>query len=381
MKRRLFGEEHNIFRDAFRKFLEKEIVPHHEQWEKDGIVSREAWLKAGEQGFLCTWMPEEFGGSAADFLYSVIITEELAKARVSGFMLSLHSDIVVPYIFSFGNKAQKDRWMPKCTTGEYITAVAMTEPGAGSDLAAINTTAIKDGDHYVLNGQKTFISNGLLCDLVVTAVKTNPKATPAQTGVSLIVVENGTPGFVKGRKLDKMGLKAQDTAELYFEDCRVPKENLLGDEGMGFVYLMQKLQPERLICAVGAQAGAEIILRDVMKYTKERVAFGKPISKFQNTRFKLAEMATEIEIGRAFVDRLTEDHMAGREVITETCMAKWWITEMLKRAADEALQLYGGYGYMLEYPIAKDYMDARVQTIYAGTTEIMKEVIGRRMGL
>lgn len=381
MKRRLFGEEHNIFRDAFRKFLEKEIVPHHEQWEKDGIVSREAWLKAGEQGFLCTWMPEEFGGSAADFLYSVIITEELAKARVSGFMLSLHSDIVVPYIFTFGNKAQKDRWMPKCTTGEYITAVAMTEPGAGSDLAAINTTAIKDGDHYVLNGQKTFISNGLLCDLVVAAVKTNPKATPAQTGVSLIVVEYGTPGFVKGRKLEKMGLKAQDTAELYFEDCRVPKENLLGDEGMGFIYLMQKLQPERLICAVGAQAGAEIILRDVMKYTKERVAFGKPISKFQNTRFKLAEMATEIEIGRAFVDRLTEDHIAGREVITETCMAKWWITEMLKRAADEALQLYGGYGYMLEYPIAKDYMDARVQTIYAGTTEIMKEVIGRRMGL
>ncbi len=381
MERKLFSEEHNIFRDGFRKFLEKEIVPHHEQWEKDGKVSREAWLKAGEQGFLCPWLPEEYGGFNADFLYSVIMAEECVNARVSGYMIGLHTDIVVPYINSFGNAEQKKRWLPKCVTGEYITAVAMTEPGAGSDLASINTTAVKDGDDYILNGQKTFISNGLISDLVVTAVKTDTKAKPAHMGISLVVVEEGMPGFKRGRKLEKMGMHAQDTSELYFEDCRVPRANLLGDEGMGFIYLMQKLQQERLVCAIGAQAAAEMILRDAIKYTKERSAFGRTISKFQHTRFKLAEMATEIEIGRAFVDRLIQDHMEKKDVVTETCMAKWWTTEMLKRTADQALQFYGGYGYMLEYPICKDYMDVRVQTIYAGTTEVMKEIIGRRMGL
>ena len=381
MKRKLFSEEHEIFRKAFRKFLEKEVIPYHEQWEKDGIVSREVWLKAGEQGYLCPWLPEEYGGYGADFLYSVVVIEECVKAGNHGFMASLHSDVVVPYLYSFGKKEQKEKWLPKLASGEFISAVAMTEPGAGSDLAAIATTAVKDGDDYIINGQKTFISNGLLCDICITAVKTNTKADPPHTGVSLIVVENGTPGFSKGRKLEKIGMKAQDTSELYFEDCRVPQSNLLGDEGMGFIYLMQKLQQERLVCAVSAQAGAESVLEMTVKYTKERKCFGKPLSKFQNTRFKLAEMATEVEIGRAFCDRLIEEHLAGRNVVSETCMAKWWTTEMLKRAADEGLQLHGGYGYMMEYPIARAFLDARVQTIYAGTTEIMKEIIGRQMGL
>ncbi|MFA6449984.1 MAG: acyl-CoA dehydrogenase family protein [bacterium] len=381
MERKLFSEEHNIFRDGFKKFLEREIKPHHEQWEKDGIVSREAWLKAGEQGFLCPWADEEYGGYNADFLYSVIMSEECVQARVSGYMIGLHNDVVVPYIGSFANAEQKKRWLPKLVTGEHISAVAMTEPGAGSDLAAISTTAIKDGDDYIVNGAKTFISNGLLSDIIVTAVKTDPKAKPAHMGISLIVIEATTPGFQRGRRLEKMGMHAQDTAEMSFEDCRVPRANLLGDEGMGFIYLMQKLQQERLVCAIAAQAAAEMILKDAIKYTKERSAFGRTISKFQNTRFKLAEMATEVEIGRSFVDRLIQDHMLKKDVVTETCMAKWWTTEMLKRTADQALQFYGGYGYMTEYPICKDYMDVRVQTIYAGTTEIMKEVIGRRMGL
>lgn len=381
MKRRLFSEEHKIFQEAFRKFMEKEATPHYEKWEKEGIVSKELWLKAGEQGFLCPWLPEEYGASGTDFLYSVIITEECSRARNSGFAISLHNDIVVPYIASFGSKEQKERWLPKCVTGEYITAIAMTEPGAGSDLAALATTAVRDGDDYILNGQKTFITNGIISNLVIVAVKTNPKAQPAHTGISLIVVEEGTPGFNRGRKLDKVGMKAQDTAEMYFEDCRVPAANLLGQEGMGFIYLMQKLQQERLVCAVGAQAAAEVMLKDTIQYTKERNIFGKPLSKFQNTRFKLSEMATEIEIGRAYVDRLIEEHIGGSSIISETCMAKWWITEMAKRTADECLQLFGGYGYMLEYPIAKAWLDIRVQTIYAGTTEVMKEIIGRQMGL
>lgn len=381
MKRTLFEEEHKIFRDSFKKFLEKEIVPHHADWEKQGFVPREIWLKAGEQGYLCPWLPEKYGGSGVDFLYSVVEIEENARARNHGFMMNLHSDIVVPYIFAFGNDAQKEKWLPGCATGEHVTAVAMTEPGAGSDLAAMSTTAILDGDHYVVNGQKTFISCALTCDLMVVAVKTNPKANPPHTGMSLIVIEADTPGFSRGKKLEKMGLHAQDTGELYFEDCRVPKENLLGAEGMGFLFLMQKLQQERLVCAVGAQTAAETILDECIQYCRDRVLFGKPLTKFQNTRFKVAEMATEIEYGRWFIDKLIAEHVSGQNIIKETCMAKYWHTEMLKRVADECLQLYGGYGYMTEYNICKDYMDVRVQTIYAGTTEVMKEIIGRQMGL
>ena len=381
MKRRIFSEEHEMFREAFRKFVEREVLPNKDKWEEAGMVDPEIYRKAGEAGFLCPWLPEEYGGVGADFLYSAIMIEEMARVQMSAFALSLHNDIVVPYIYSYGTEEQKRRWLPGCTTGEYITAVAMTEPNAGSDLASIRTTAIRDGDYYVLNGQKTFITNGLISNLLVVAAKTDPKADPPYRGISLFVVEGDTPGFIRGRKLEKIGMKGQDTAELFFEDCRVPASNLLGKEGAGFYYLMEKLQQERLVCAIGAQAAAEAIFDMTLQYCLEREQFGRPIGKFQVNRHKLVDMKTEIEIGRVFVDRLIVEHNAGEEIISETCMAKWWITEMLKRVADQCLQLHGGYGYMLEYPIAKAYLDVRVQTIYAGTTEIMKEIIGKRMGL
>jgi len=381
MERTLFKEEHEIFRDAFRKFMEKEVIPLHEQWEEEGVVPKALWQKAGAQGFLCPWLPEKYGGSDADYLYSVVIMEEVARAGASGWSINLHSDICVPYLDSFGNEEQKARWLPGCASGEIITAIAMTEPQAGSDLQALRATALPDGDAYVLNGQKTFISNGLCNDLCIVAARTNPKAQPAHTGVSLLVVEAGTPGYVKGRRLKKIGMHAQDTAELSFEDCRVPVKNLLGQEGQGFIYLMQKLQPERLVCAVAAQAAARRALEHTIQYCHERECFGRQIAKFQNTRFKLVEMMTQIEVSQSFVDRLVLEHAAGRDVTTETCMAKFWCTEMLKKVVDECLQFFGGYGYMLEYPIAKAYIDARVQTIFAGTTEIMKEVIARRTGI
>lgn len=381
MKRRIFSEEHNIFREAFRKFLDAEVVPYHEQWEKDGIVPREIYKKAGEQGYLCPWLPEELGGSEADFLYSAIISEECAYVHNHGFLVNLHSDVVAPYLYSFGNEEQKKRWLPGCASGDKILAVAMTEPCAGSDLAGIRTTAIRDGNEYVINGQKTFISNGILADIVIVAVKTDPKADPPHAGMSLVVVERDAPGFSRGRKLEKMGMHAQDTAELNFEDCRVPVENLLGQEGGGFMCLMQKLQQERLITAISAQAAAEAVLELTIKYCREREQFGRPISRFQYNRFKLAEMKTEVEIGRVFIDRLIEEHARGENVLMETCMSKWWNTDMLKRVADDAVQLHGGYGYMMEYQVAKAFVDARVMTIFAGTNEIMKELIGRQMGL
>jgi acyl-CoA dehydrogenase len=381
MERTLFREEHEIFRRAVRSFVEAEVVPHKAAWEEANIVPRELWRKAGAQGFLCCWLEEAWGGPGADFLYSVIVNEELARVRASGVTFGLHSDIVVPYLHSFGTEAQRRRWLPKCASGELITAVAMTEPHTGSDLAAIRTSAIADGDHYVVNGQKTFISNGHLCDLVVIAVKTDPKADPPHSGVSLLVIESGTRGFVKGRLLKKMGMKSQDTAELHFEDCRVPRANLLGKEGAGFYYLMQKLQQERLLVAVGCQTAAEAALAQTLEYCKERHAFGKPIGGFQNTQFKMAEMATEVEIGRHFVDRLLVDHVAGKDVLKETCMAKWWHSDMLKRVTDQCLQFFGGYGYMMEYEICMAYLDARVQSIFAGTNEIMKSVVAKQMGL
>ncbi|HEX2679635.1 MAG TPA: acyl-CoA dehydrogenase family protein [Polyangiales bacterium] len=381
MERTLFREEHELFRKNVRAWVEKEIVPFRDTWEEANIVPRELWRSAGEQGFLCCWMEEKWGAPGADFLYSAIVTEELARARASGVAFSLHSDIVVPYLHSFGSEEQKQRWLPGCAKGELITAVAMTEPQAGSDLQGIRSTAVRHGDHYVLNGQKTFISNGHLCDLVVVAAKTNPNADPPYTGLSLFVVEAGTPGFQKGRLLKKMGMKSQDTAELFFEDCHVPAANLLGQEGQGFYYLMHKLQQERLIVGIGCQAAAEVTLAQTISYCKERKAFGKPISKFQNTQFKLAEMATEIEMGRHFLDRLLGDHVAGKNVLQETCMSKWWHSDMLKRVTDQCLQFYGGYGYMEEYEISKAYLDARVQSIFAGTNEIMKVVIAKQMGL
>jgi acyl-CoA dehydrogenase len=379
MERTIFTKDHDMFRDNFRKWLEKEVIPFHEKWEEQQQVPKEIWRRAGELGFLCPQLPEAYGGMGADFLYNAIITEEVARVGVSGLALSLHSDIIAPYIEAFGSEEQKQKYLPKAISGECVLAIAMTEPNTGSDLAAVRTSAIRDGDHWVLNGSKTFVSNGQICDAVIVVAKTNPEEKHG--GISLFIVDAGTPGFSKGRNLKKIGMHAQDTSELHFEDCRIPASGLLGDEGAGFFYLMQKLQQERLVVAIGAVAGAEAALEGTIKYCQERTAFGKPISKFQNTQFKLAEMATEVEIARTFVDRLLREHVAGANVIKETCMAKYWTSDLLNKVVNECLQLHGGYGYMLEYPIAKAYLDARVQTIYAGTNEIMKTIIAKNMGL
>jgi acyl-CoA dehydrogenase len=381
MERTLFGEEHLTFKRSFRTFIEREVLPHQERWREAGMVDREAWRKAGEAGFLCPWLAEEHGGAGGDFLHSVIVIEEMARAYDSGFAMSLHSDICVPYIETFGTAEQKKRWLPGCVSGEIVTAIAMTEPGTGSDLAAISTTAKRDGDSYVIDGAKTFISNGQLCDLVIVAAKTDPDPARAHQAISLFVVEAGTPGFVRGKKLKKMGLAAQDTSEMFFEGCRVPAANRLGEEGAGFLYLMQKLQQERLVVAIGAQAAAEQVLADTIEYTKERKAFGKPIVKFQNTQFKLVECATEVEVGRAFLDRVIAEHVAGKYLVKECSMAKLWQTEMSSRVVDTCLQFFGGYGYMLEYPVTRAFMDARVQKIFAGTNEIMKIIIAKQMGI
>lgn len=376
-----FSEEHIILRESIKKFLENEVGDQYEQWEKDGIVPREIWKKCGENGYLLPWLEEKYGGAGGDFLFSVIITEEIIKYGAGGLFVPLHNDVVAPYIYSFGSEEQRMRWLPKCVTGECILAVAMTEPEAGSDLASMKTTAVKDGKEWVLNGQKTFISNGILADLVVVAAKTGGPKTPSHESISLFVVERGAPGFGRGEPIKKIGLKAQDTAELFFDDCRIPEENILGQPGMGFLYLMQKLQQERLVGAIGSQAAAEVCLDLTMEYVKERKMFGKPLSKFQNTQFVLAEIASEITMGRCFVDDLIKNHIAGKDVVKETCMAKYWICEMNKRTADRCLQLFGGYGYCIEYPISKFYLDARVQPIYAGTSEVMKVIISKSMGL
>jgi acyl-CoA dehydrogenase len=381
LPRSLFKEEHNLFRSAFQKFCEKEIVPYHQKWEEEGIVPRSLWEKAGKEGFLCPWLPEQYGGPGGDFLHSVIITEELARIRAHGFAAGLHSDIVVPYLYRYGTEEQKNRWLPRCAKGEIITAIAMTEPQAGSDLAGIQTTAIKKDGYYILNGQKTFISNGILADLVIVVAKTDPQKDPPHAGISLLVVERGMPGFERGKKLKKMGCHAQDTAELFFQDVKVPRENLLGEEGKGFYYLMEQLQQERLMVAIGAVVGMETAMEEILRYTKERKAFGKPISKFQHISFQLAEMQTYTTIARVFVDRLIEEHMKGNSIVSEVSMAKWWTTDRLWEILDRGVQMFGGYGYILEYPIAKQFLDARVQRIYAGTNEIMKLIIAKQMGL
>jgi acyl-CoA dehydrogenase len=381
LERNLFKEEHELFRQSFKTFIEREVTPNQPRWNEQHMVDRETWHKAGEGGFLCPWLEPEHGGAGGDFLHSVVVLEELSRAYESGFAMGLHSDIVVPYLHAFGDDAQKQRWLPGCASGDLVTAIAMTEPGTGSDLAAIATTARRDGDHYIINGAKTFISNGILCDLCIVAAKTDTDPDNAHRGISLFVVEAGTPGFAKGKKLEKMGMASQDTSELSFEDCRVPANNRLGEEGSGFMMLMQKLQQERLVVAIGAQASAEQVLADTITYTQERKAFGKPISKFQNTKFKLAECATKVEVGRAFVDRLISEHVAGKHLVKECSMAKLWQTEMLGEVVDTCLQFFGGYGYMLEYPVTRAYMDARVQRIFAGTNEIMKVIIAKQIGL
>lgn len=377
-----YTDEHHMFRDSLRKFLEKEAVPNYEQWEEDRQVPRSFWRKMGENGFICPWVSEEYGGMNADFGFAAILSEELSRVGASlSTGIGTHSNIIVPYIASFASEENKKKFLPKCVSGEIITAVAMTEPGAGSDLASIRTTAVKDGDHYIINGQKTFISNGIQSDVIVLACKTDPNAKPAHRGISLILVERDTPGFSRGRKLNKVGMHAQDTAELIFEDARVPVTNLLGEEGQGFYYLMTKLQQERLVACINSLVAAEDMLQLTMDYVKQREAFGKPISKFQNTQFKIAEMATDIQIARTFVDDLIGKHMAGVDIVTEVSMGKWWITDMAKRVSVECMQLHGGYGYMEEYKIAKRYRDIPITSIFAGTNEIMKVIISKRLGL
>jgi acyl-CoA dehydrogenase len=375
-----YTEEHRMFREALRRFLAREITPHVEEWEEAGIVSREAWKKMGEQGFLAMGVPEEYGGPGADFLYSVIVIEEMIRTNHSGLAASLHTDIVVPYIISFATEEQKHKYLPGCISGDIITAIAMTEPNTGSDLAAIKTTAVESGDEIVINGQKTFTSNGINCDLLVLAAR-DPSTENPHAAVDLFLVEAATPGFEKGKRIKKVGWHSQDTAELYFTDCRIPKANRLGEHGTGFLKLMQKLQQERLVCAIGAVAAAEYMLEITIQYCKERTAFGRPISKFQNTQFEIVEMATEARLGRTFLDKLIADHMEGKDIVVDVSMAKYWTTEMASRVADRCVQLFGGYGYCEEYPIARAWRDIRVTRIFAGTNEIMKTIAARFMGL
>ena len=381
MERTLFEDDHELFRDSVRGFIAKELVPHHDDWEKAGIVDRSVFRKAGAQGFLGMAAPEEHGGGGvSDFRYNVVIAEEIQRAGVNaaGLGWTLHNDICLPYFLTLCTDEQKARWLPGICSGELITAIAMTEPGIGSDLASMTTSAVLDGDHYVVNGSKTFITNGINADLVITAVKTDP--TQRHAGMSLLVLERGMAGFERGRNLDKIGMHAQDTAELFFTDVAVPVANRLGEEGSGFRSLVTKLPQERLSIGVTGVAAARQALDITLIYTKERTAFGQPIGSFQNSRFRLAEMATEVEIAQTFVDRCILALNEGTLTAEEAAMAKWWCTELQKRVVDTCLQLHGGYGYMTEYPIARAYADARVTTIYGGTTEIMKEIIGRSMG-
>lgn len=379
MERTIFTEDHTMFRAAVRRFIEKEVAPYHKQWEHAGIVPRELWLKAGEQGFLCMDIPEQYGGGGVrDFRYSVIMTEEFTKANCTGPGFGLHNDVAAPYLLNYGSEEQKTRWFPALAKGEKILAIAMTEPSGGSDLANMRTRAVREGDCYVLNGSKTFITNGINADIVIVACKTD--ATKTHTGISLIVVERDMQGFTRGRNLEKIGWHAQDTAELFFEDVRVPVENRLGEEGHGFYCLMQQLPQERLVIAVGALAAAQAALSWTIQYCKERQAFGRPIGTFQNSRFKLAEMKTEITIGQVFIDRCIMEHNAGNLTATQAAMAKWWATDLQQRIVNQCLQLHGGYGYMLEYPIAQAWLDMRWGPIGGGTNEIMKELIGKELG-
>ncbi len=378
LKRTVYEAEHEQFRDSVRKFFDKELVPHHEQWEKDGIVPREFWTRAAEQGLLCPQIPEQYGGPGGDYRYLPIVVEELAFVGATGPGFAVHSDICSGYILAHGTEDQKKKWLPKMVSGECIVAVAMTEPNTGSDLQGIKTTALLDGNHYVVNGSKTFITNGLNANLVIVVAKTDP--TEGARGISLILVETEREGFRTGRNLEKLGLHAQDTSEMFFDDVRVPTANLLGEEaGKGFMQLMQELPQERLAIAVGAQAAAQYALDLTINYTRERQAFGKPISEFQNTRFKLADLKTQVEVGWAFVDKCIAHHCRGELEAADAAMAKLWVSEMLGRVVDEGVQLHGGYGFMQEYPITRAYADARVQRIFGGTSEIMKELISRTL--
>jgi alkylation response protein AidB-like acyl-CoA dehydrogenase len=373
--RTLFDAEHDLFRETVRRFLDVEAVPFHHEWEKQGQVDRKLWFKAGEQGFLCPTVNEAYGGVGTDFRYNVVVDEELARAGVSGIGWGLHSNIVAPYIEHYGSEEMKQRLLPKMVTGELVGAIAMTEPGAGSDLQGIKTTAVKDGDHYIINGSKTFITNGQHADIVIVVCKTDPKA--GAKGTSLIIVEQGMKGFSKGRNLEKVGLKAQDTSELFFQDVRVPAANLIGAENQGFIYLMQELPQERLGVSVSAVACSESLIEQTVAYVKQRNAFGKTVASFQNTQFKLAELAAEVTQQRVFLDRCIELHIQGKLDTIAASKAKLLTTDLQCKVADECVQLHGGYGFMWEYPVTRAWADARVQRIYAGTNEIMKLIIGR----
>lgn len=382
IERTLFNADHELFRDSFRRFLDAEVAPFHADWEEQGYVDRAVWNKAGANGFLCTSMPEEYGGAGADKLFSVIEMEELGRSGFSGIGYSLHSEIVAPYLLHYGTEAQKQKFLPKLASGELVSAIAMSEPAAGSDLQGVKTKAIREGDHFLLNGSKTFITNGWHADLIIVVAKTNPAA--GGKGTSLLLVERGMPGFETGKRLKKIGLKAQDTAELFFNDVRVPAENLLGGnafENRGFICLMEQLPWERLQIAITAISSAQAAIDWTLAYVKERKVFGQPVGSFQNTRYKLAEMQTEVQVAQVFLDKCTELLMVDKLDTATASMAKYWTTDLQCKVMDECVQLHGGYGYMWEYPIARAFADARVQRIYGGTNEIMKEVISRSMGL
>ena len=381
--RTLFTPDHETFRDAFRKFCEKEIAPHHDAWEEQGYVAREVWSKAGANGYLCMTMPEAYGGSEADKLYSAIQMEELARGGYSGIGFGLHSEIVAPYILHYGTEEQKRRYLPKLSSGEMVGAIAMSEPAAGSDLQGVKSTALKQADgSYLLNGSKTFITNGWHADLVIVVAKTDPAA--GAKGTSLLLVERGMPGFEKGKRLKKLGLKAQDTSELFFDNVKVPAENVLGGEAMvnrGFICLMEQLPWERIQIAVTAVASAQAAIDWTVAYVKDRKVFGQPVAAFQNTRYKLAELQTEVQVAQVFLDKCLELVLQDKLDTATASMAKYWTSDLQCKVMDECVQLHGGYGYMWEYPITRAYADARVQRIYGGTNEIMKEVISRAMGI
>ncbi len=380
MQRDIFTSDHEAFRQMVRSFIAKEVEPYHEQWERDGVVSRDVWLAAGQAGLLGIDIDERYGGGGNDdYRYYLVLNEEMTRAGANGPGFSVHNDINGQYFRRLVTPEQADRWLPGYCSGELITAIAMSEPGAGSDLQGIRTTAVRDGDSYVLNGQKTFISNGQLADLVIVVARTDPDA--GYRGISLLVVERGMPGFERGRNLSKVGMHAQDTSELFFTDVRVPAANLLGEEGGGFVALMQNLPRERIAIGTAALAGAEAVFEMTLAYAKERQAFGRPIGKFQHNRFVLAEIATEIAVARAFTDKAVLEHVADRLSNEDASMVKWWNTELCNRVVDRCVQLHGGYGYMLEYPVARAFVDGRAQTIFGGTTEIIKEIIGRGLGV
>ncbi len=375
--RHIFESEHDVFRDTVRKFLMEEAYEQHVQWEKDGQIDRNFWYKAGEQGMLCPGAPEEYGGVGADFRYNMVVSEEVSRLGLTGIGFSLHNDVTTPYLTNVANEAQKQKYLQRCISGDCIVAIAMTEPGTGSDLQGIKTSAVDMGDHYLLNGSKTFITCGQQADIVLVVCRTNPDPAAGAKAFSILIVEGGMPGFERGRNLDKLGQKAQDTSELFFNDVKVPKENLLGEEGMGFIYLMRELPQERLSIAVSAMAGCESVMAQTVNYVKERKAFGKSIADFQNTQFTLAQLEAEVTAMRIFIDRCAELLLKSELTTVDASKAKLLATELQGRVTDQCLQLHGGYGYMWEYPVTRAYADARIQRIYGGTSEVMKLIIGR----